>query len=78
MELNTKEIYHVVLKEYPDVMAVKEVSKVLSVSTKTVYKLLNQGVITSLKVGREFRVPKVYLMQYIKVFGSSICEQPTT
>jgi len=66
-----------VFKEYPDVLDVKQVSKVLGVSTKTVYRLLREGALDSLKIGREFRVPKVVVMKYIKVFGSPLCEQAT-
>jgi excisionase family DNA binding protein len=66
MELNSQEIYRVVFKEYPDVLDVKQVSTLLGVSTKTVYKLINGGSLPSLKIGREFRVPKVMLMRYMK------------
>jgi len=68
----TQEIYRTVFKEYPDVLDVKQVSKLLGVSTKTVYRLLREGTIESLKIGREFRVPKVNIMRYVKVFNTSI------
>jgi len=77
MELNLLDVYRAVFKEFPDVMDAKDVSKVLGVSTKTVYKLLKQGNIASLKVGREFRVPKVNVMKYVKIFGSPLIEQAT-
>ena len=75
MELNTNEIYRVVFKEYPDVMDVKQVSKLLGVSTKTVYRLLREGAMDSLKIGREFRIPKVNVMKYVGVFAPSISKQ---
>ena len=75
MELSTQEIYRVVFKEYPDVMDAKQVSALLGVSTKTVYRLLREGSLASLKIGREFRVPKVNVMKYVKVFGSPLSEQ---
>jgi len=77
MNLSTQEIYRVVFKEYPDVLDVKQVSVLLGVSTKTVYKLLRNGTLDSLKIGREFRIPKVNVMKYVKVFGSPLCEQAT-
>ena len=73
MEISTNEIYRVVFKEYPDVMDVKQVSKLLGVSTKTVYRLLREGAMDSLKIGREFRVPKVNVMKYMRVLPT-----PTT
>ena len=77
MELSTQEIYRVVFKEYPDVLDVKQVSVLLGVSTKTVYRLLREGTLASLKIGREFRVPKVNVMKYVKVFGSTLSEPAT-
>jgi len=70
--ISSQEIYRTVFKEYPDVLDVKQVSKVLGVSTKTVYRLLREGTIDSLKIGREFRVPKVNVMRYVKIFNTSI------
>lgn len=64
---NFKEIYHTVLKEYPDIMTVEEMSKALGVSSKTGYKLIKEGVIKSRKVGRAYRIAKVHLLSYLKV-----------
>jgi excisionase family DNA binding protein len=66
-----------VFKKYPDVLDVKLVSKLLGVSTKTVYKLIKDGAILSLKVGREYRVPKAAVMRYIKLFGTHAREAAT-
>jgi excisionase family DNA binding protein len=74
---NTQELYGTVFKEYPDIMDVKQVSVILGISTKTVYKLLRNETIASLKIGREFRIPKVKVMRYVKIFGSPLYEQPT-
>ena len=73
MEIGTKELYRIVFRDYPDVLTVKQVSKMLGISTKTVYKLVRNGSLSSLKVGREFRVPKVVLLNYMKVFGVPPC-----
>ena len=67
MEINTKAIYRMMFKEYPDVLNVKQVSQLLGVSTKTVYKLIRDECLCHLKVGREFRIPKVVLMKYMRV-----------
>jgi len=77
MDISTQEIYRIVFKEYPDILDVKQVSVLLGVSTKTVYRLLRSGSLSSLKIGREFRVPKVNVLKYVKVFGSSLYEQVT-
>ena len=77
MEMNTQEVYRMVFTDYPDVLDVKQVSTLLGVSTKTVYRLVHEGTLDSLKVGREFRVPKVNVMKYVKVFGFPVCGQCT-
>ena len=77
MDISTQEIYNIVFNEYPDILDVKQVSSLLGVSTKTVYRLLRSNTLESLKIGREFRVPKINVMKYVKVFGSPICEQVT-
>jgi excisionase family DNA binding protein len=66
-----------IFKEYPDILDVKQVSVILGVSTKTVYKLLREGTLVSLKVGREFKIPKVNVQKYVKIFDSPLCEQTT-
>ena len=38
------------LKEYPAALTVKELSEILRVSTKTVYKLLKEGALPACKV----------------------------
>ena len=70
-DITSQDVYRIVFRGYPEVLDVKQVSKVLGVSTKTVYKLIGDGALSSMKVGREFRVPKVVVMKYVKVFGFS-------
>ena len=53
------------LKDYPDVMDVTQVSELLGVSTKTVYKVIHNGVLSSIKIGREHRILKVSVIRYL-------------
>ncbi len=76
MEQLQRELYKVMFKEYPDVLDVKQVSAALDVSTKIVYRLLRDGAISSLKIGREFRVPKIAVMRYLNVFGCAASGSP--
>ena len=63
-----------IFKEYPDVLNAKQVSQLLGVSTKTVYRLLHEGTLDCLKVGREYRVSKINVMRYVRVFNTKISE----
>ena len=57
--------YNLFLKEYPDVLTTKDLQNILGISGKTVFRLLHSGQIKSIKVGRNFRIPKIYLLQYL-------------
>ena len=59
--MNTKDI----LKDYPDGLTAQDLMEILKVSKTTLYRILDRGEIKSLKVGREHRVPKLYLIQYL-------------
>ena len=61
------EVYDRVLKEYPDILTVEDMSKALGVSTKTGYQLLRENKIEHLKVGRSYRVPKAHLLTYLRL-----------
>lgn len=60
-----KEMYDMMLTEYPDVLSFDEMCKALCVSPKTGYTLLRENKIGFIKVGRSFRIPKIYLLQYL-------------
>lgn len=59
------DMYKSVLKEYPDVMSVEEVSAALGVSDKTVYRLLRENKIEHIVMGRKYRIPKAHLFSYL-------------
>ena len=69
MGYTMRDVYGVMLKDYPDVMNIGEMSRALGVSTKTGYKLLHTGKITAMKVGRTYRIPKVHLLTYLRVLA---------
>lgn len=66
MSFTMKDAYSVMLREYPDVMNIEQMSQALGVSTKTGYGLLKSGKVACLKVGRAYRIPKVHLLDYMK------------
>jgi excisionase family DNA binding protein len=61
-----EDVYGSVLKEYPDIMSVEQVSRALNVSTKTVYRLLHEDKIGHIMMGRKYRVPKAHLLSYLR------------
>ncbi|MBR2042373.1 MAG: helix-turn-helix domain-containing protein [Oscillospiraceae bacterium] len=65
--MKTYNVYKNVLKNYPDVLTVDEVSNALKVSTKTVYRLLKENKIDHICTGRIYRIPKANLLAYLKL-----------
>jgi len=71
IDTKNSNLYNSIFQGYPDVLNVQQVSELLNVSSKTVYRLLRDGSLASLKVGRAFKIPKLYVLQYIKVLDLS-------
>lgn len=70
--MNRSETYQAVFREYPDVVNVEQLCKMLGgISTKTAYRLLRSGTIKSLVVGRRYRIPKIYVLEYLQITSIS-------
>jgi len=52
-------------REFPDVVDVGSLSQMLGVSKKTAYRLIADGSIGSVKVGRSYKIPKQFVVQYL-------------
>lgn len=51
--------------EYPDIVSIDELCAMLGgISTKTAYKLLRDGKIHSVRVGRAYKIPKASVIAY--------------
>ena len=72
--MSFSDVYETVLKEYPDILTVDEMSKALGVSSKTGYQLLRDNKVEHLKVGRAYRVPKAHILSYLRL-GMRSCEE---
>ena len=57
--------YKLMLKDYPDVMSIEQMCEILSISTKTGYRILREGKICCLKVGRAYRIPKAHIFTFL-------------
>ena len=63
-------IYKVMFKDYPDVVNAAQMCEMLGgISTKTGYRLLKEGTIKSLTLGRQYRIPKLYIFEYLEIMG---------
>ena len=53
------------LEDYDDVLLPKDLQKILHIGRSTVYKLLANGTIKSIRIGSTYRIPKAYLENYL-------------
>ncbi len=60
---NTSKIF----ANYPDVLTVEDLSKMLGISTKTAYKLLKEKKIKFITIGRTYKIPKIYVLEYLQI-----------
>lgn len=60
------------LDNVPDVLTVKQLQEVLSIGRNRAYRLLNNGEIPYIKIGKQMRIPKVYLIDFLSKAGYNI------
>lgn len=53
------------IDNYPDVLTPDEVKAILSIGRNAIYGLLKSGELKSLRIGKLYRIPKKYLMDYL-------------
>lgn len=56
----------VMFEAYPDVMSVDELCSALKIGKNTAYKLIKDKAIKSLKIGKSYKIPKCYLIDFLE------------
>lgn len=51
--------------EYKDILSVENLTEILDIGLSTAYKLVRSGEIKSLKIGNSYKIPKIYLIEYV-------------
>lgn len=52
-------------RNYPDALTLKDFANMLGISTKLASKLIKDGAVEAIKVGREYRIAKVNAIRYL-------------
>ena len=60
-----KELYNMMFPDFPDIITVSQLQKMLGVSRHLAYNLINDGSIRGIKIGNAFRIPKVNVIEYV-------------
>ena len=59
------ERYMMMFKDYPDVVSVQHLQKMLGVGRKVAYLLVKENKIHSARVGRSYKIPKLCVVEYL-------------
>ena len=66
MSKNLRENYSLMFTTYPDIVDITQMRKMLGgIGVTLAYKLLKQRKIKSLKIGREYKIPKSCIIEYL-------------
>lgn len=63
--MKKESIYQLMFKGYPDIVDATQMSEMLGINIKTGYTLLKSGKIKSIRVGREYKIPKLFILEYM-------------
>lgn len=66
--MKAQDAYKMMFRDYPDVVTVEQMCEMLGgIGIKTGYRLLKDGIIKSFVVGRRYRIPKLYILEYLEL-----------
>lgn len=54
-----------IFTEYPDIVSVEDMMKMLCIGRSSAYKLLNSGEIRSIRQGKVHKIPKICIIDYL-------------
>lgn len=63
--LKPREAYRVMFPDYPDVVGIEQLQSMLGIGRKLAYRLIQDGQIESLRIGRTYKIPKANVISYI-------------
>ncbi len=62
---NIKEDYGLMFTSYPDLVNIKQLKEMLGIGINLAYRLVRNKTIPSVKVGREYKIPKRNVIYYL-------------
>ncbi len=54
-----------IFTEYPNIVTTAQLQEMLGTGRNTVLKLLGDGEIKSVRIGNKYRIPKLYVIEYL-------------
>ena len=66
MNEKLKENYSLMFTSYPDIVDITQMRKMLGgIGVTLAYKLVKERKIKSINIGREYKIPKSYIIEYL-------------
>lgn len=65
MMTNMKELSQVMFTNYPDCVGVQELAQMLGIKRTKTYELLKNGIIKSIKIGKDYKISKFNVIAYL-------------
>ncbi len=62
---NIKENYELMFTSYPDIVNITQLTKMLGIGVTLAYRLVKNRNIKAVKIGREYKIPKTNVIEYI-------------
>ena len=62
---DVKENYEIMFTTYPDLVNIKQLTKMLGIGITLAYRLVKNNTIKAIKVGREYKIPKRNVISYL-------------
>lgn len=50
---------------YPDLMTIRDLQRALHIGRSAAYRLINDGGLRHLRIGRSIKIPKSYLIDFV-------------
>lgn len=63
--MNIKELNDIMFKDFPDCVGVEQLGQMLGIKRTKTYELLRDGTIKSIKIGKDYKIPKYNVIAYL-------------
>ena len=63
--LSSETAYEPMFSDYPEIVTVKDISKMLGLHPNKVYELIKEGVLPKIPCCRYIKVAKIYVIKYV-------------
>lgn len=64
-KLKPSEAFNLVFNEYPDVVTIEDICSMLCIGKSKAYELVHTGVLKSIPCGKNFKVPKIFIIDFV-------------